>query len=207
MPEHERYKSVLLFGAPGVGKGTQGKILACIPGFFHLSTGDMFRALDPLSDLGKVFRQYSTRGELVPDSFTVELWKQYVESQKARNQYRPYAQMLVLDGIPRNLAQCRLLDFHTDVLALVHLDCEDDDAMVERLRRRALREKRADDAKEDVIRRRLQVYREETSPVLDFYPADHVHRINALGTPAEVLARILLALAPVQAKHFGNTLS
>ncbi|MGD9691796.1 MAG: adenylate kinase family protein [Phycisphaerales bacterium] len=207
MPEHERYKSVLLFGAPGVGKGTQGKILASIPGFFHLSTGDMFRALDPLSDLGKVFRQYSTRGELVPDSFTVELWKQYVESQKARNQYRPYAQLLVLDGIPRNLPQCRLLEFHTDVLALVHLDCVDEDAMVERLKRRALREKRADDAKEDVIRRRLQVYRQETSPVLEFFPQELVHKIDALGTPAEVLARILAALAPIQAKHFGNALS
>lgn len=206
MANRERYKSVLLFGAPGVGKGTQGKILGSVPGFFHLSTGDMFRSVDPLSEMGKVFREYSIRGELVPDSVTIEMWRQYVLSLRATNRFKPYAELLVLDGVPRNLAQARLMDEHIDALHVVHLDCSNDAEMIERLKKRALREKRADDAKEEVIRRRLVIYREETRPLLEFYPKDHVTMVNALGTPAEVLAGVLKVLAPVQAQHFGNTL-
>lgn len=206
MPHRERYKSVLLFGAPGVGKGTQGKILGAVPGFFHLSTGDMFRTLDPLSEMGKVFREYSIRGELVPDSVTIEMWRQYVNSLRATNRFKPFAELLVLDGVPRNLAQARLMDEHIDVLRVVHLDCTEDEKMIERLKKRALREKRTDDAKEEVIRRRLVVYREETRPLLEFYPKDIVTMVHALGTPAEVLAGVLAVLAPIQAQHFGNSL-
>ena len=67
----KRLKTILLFGAPGAGKGTQGKILGRIPGFFHLSSGDMFRALDPNSDLGQRVTSYSSKGELVPDDLTI----------------------------------------------------------------------------------------------------------------------------------------
>ncbi len=62
-----RYKTILLFGAPGAGKGTQGKILGKVPGFYHLACGDVFRSLDMGSDLGRSFMEYSSRGELVPD--------------------------------------------------------------------------------------------------------------------------------------------
>lgn len=207
MTTPSRSKSVLLFGAPGVGKGTQGKILAAIPGCFHLSTGDMFRGLDPLSDLGKVFREYSVKGELVPDSFTVELWKQHVESLKSRGAYRPATDLLILDGIPRSAAQASLMEPLIDVLAVIHLDARDRDEMVRRLRLRAQREQRADDAKEEVIRRRLDVYDAETKPVLSRYPADRVHLVNAMGQPATVLRDILNILAPLQAAHFGNALA
>ncbi|MEO1717767.1 MAG: nucleoside monophosphate kinase, partial [Planctomycetota bacterium] len=70
---HEKYQCVLLFGAPGAGKGTQGAILGRIPGFFHLSCGEVFRSLDIHSDLGKVFYEYSSKGELVPDEVTVDI--------------------------------------------------------------------------------------------------------------------------------------
>ena len=69
------FRTILLFGAPGSGKGTQGKILGQIPGFFHLSCGDVFRALQPESDLGRMFLEYSSRGQLVPNDLTVKLWQ------------------------------------------------------------------------------------------------------------------------------------
>src|SRR5262245_55093023 len=74
VPMTDRYQTILLFGAPGSGKGTQGKILGQIPGFYHLSCGEVFRTLDTGSDLGKVFMEYSSRGELVPDDVTVKMW-------------------------------------------------------------------------------------------------------------------------------------
>ncbi|MBZ0172936.1 MAG: nucleoside monophosphate kinase, partial [Phycisphaerales bacterium] len=70
------YQTVLLFGAPGVGKGTQGKILAQIPGFYHISTGDMFRTLDLHSEIGQEIMSYMSKGELVPDELTVKLWRE-----------------------------------------------------------------------------------------------------------------------------------
>ena len=72
----QKFKTILLFGTPGAGKGTQGKILGKVPGFFHLACGDVFRSLDMGSDLGKQFIAYSSRGELVPDELTIELWRQ-----------------------------------------------------------------------------------------------------------------------------------
>ena len=77
----DRYKTVLLFGAPGAGKGTQGKILGQIPGFFHLACGDVFRSLDTTSDLGSKFLDFSSRGELVPDEVTIEMWRQNMHAQ------------------------------------------------------------------------------------------------------------------------------
>ena len=78
-----KYRSILLFGAPGAGKGTQGKVLGVIPNFYHCACGDVFRNLRPDSPLGKVFIKYSSRGLLVPDETTIELWKQNIENSKA----------------------------------------------------------------------------------------------------------------------------
>src|SRR5262245_38139006 len=78
---HARFQTVLLFGAPGAGKGTQGRILGAIPGFFHLSCGEVFRSLDMTSDLGRKFLHYSQRGELVPDDITVRMWQENMHAQ------------------------------------------------------------------------------------------------------------------------------
>ena len=94
-----RYKTILLFGAPGSGKGTQGKILGAIPGFYHSACGDVFRTLDLQSEMGRVFWQYSSRGELVPDEFTVKLWKNYIQGMEMINQFHPETSFLVLDGM------------------------------------------------------------------------------------------------------------
>ena len=149
------YRSILLFGAPGVGKGTQGKLLGAIPGFVHMASGDIFRSLDKTSELGKKFLQYSSQGLLVPDDVTIEVWQSHAKKQVADKAYRPDADLLVLDGIPRNVAQCEALEGHLEVLQIVHLKAPDLDEMVRRMENRAVKEGRHDDAYEAVIRRRF----------------------------------------------------
>ncbi|MFM8818563.1 MAG: adenylate kinase family protein [Phycisphaerales bacterium] len=203
----QRYKTILLFGAPGVGKGTQGKILGHIPGFFHLACGDVFRAMDMTSDLGRKFLEHSSRGELVPDEVTIGMWKQNIHAQTVLSIYKPSQDLLVLDGIPRSLAQAKALDPYLEVLNVIHLTCRDVDAMVMRMRRRALKENRLDDADEKVIRRRFEVYQRETAPVLGHYPESVVHEVDAVGSPALILQRILDIVAPIQDAHFRNPLA
>ena len=202
----DRYKSVLLFGGPGAGKGTQGKILGRIPGFYHLACGDVFRSLDTNSDLGKEFLKYSSRGELVPDTVTIEMWRQNVHAQTVLSLYKPQVDLLVLDGIPRNVAQAEAMEKYLDVLLVIHLVCADVDAMVMRMKRRALKENRLDDADEKVIRHRFEVYDQETKPVLDFYDSSIIREIDAIGSPADVLQHVLTVVVPVQNEHFRNPL-
>jgi adenylate kinase len=202
-----RYKTILLFGAPGAGKGTQGKILGKVPGFYHLACGDVFRSLDMASDLGKKFMEFSSRGELVPDELTIEMWRQNMHAQTVLSIYKPNVDLLVLDGIPRNVNQAKHLEQYLEVLTVLHLVCPDIEAMVTRMRRRALKENRIDDADEKVIRRRFEVYERETRPVLDFYPKSIVREVNAMGSPAEVLQHVLEVVVPIQNEHFRNPLS
>ena len=197
----QRYQTVLLFGPPGCGKGTQGKIFAAIPGFFHFSCGDVFRRLDVNSRLGRIFLEYSSRGELVPDDYVVEMWSNHIYAQEILGAYKPVTDLLVLDGIPRTVKQTELLRDKIDVLHVVHLVCRDEQKMIDRLRRRAIKENRVDDAKESVIRNRWDVYREETAPVLDRYK-EITSPVDAEGSPAEVLRRTLDILIPVQIAHY-----
>ena len=201
-----KYQTVLLFGAPGAGKGTQGQILAQIPGFFHISTGDMFRNLDIHSDLGRVFYEYSSKGDLVPDEVTIRLWKEYAHALSVLSKFKPHEDLLILDGVPRTKRQAELMDEHIDVLAIIHLVCHDMGEMVKRLRRRALKQNRADDAREEVIRNRYKVYQEETRPVLCHYDQTIVHEVEAIGSPGSVLQHVLGVLVPVQELHFSNSL-
>ncbi len=200
------YSSVLLFGAPGVGKGTQGELLGRIPGFVHMASGDIFRSLDKDSDLGRKFHQYSSKGLLVPDDVTIEVWRDHVQRRVADGSYRPDVELLVLDGIPRNTKQCAELDAYIDVLRVVHLKAPDIDDMVDRLKKRATKQGRTDDADVSVIRRRFEVYQEETAPVLGYYDAKLLSDINAVSLPAEVLMHVLETIVPVYAQRFGNPL-
>ncbi|MBL4699286.1 MAG: nucleoside monophosphate kinase [Phycisphaerales bacterium] len=194
----DRLKTVLLFGAPGAGKGTQGALLGSIPGYFHMSTGDMFRSLDKESELGQIFYEYSSKGELVPDEVTLELWHTYVHAQAILGMYKPYSDLLILDGIPRTVAQTTLMEQYINVLGVVHLSAANPDDMIARLQNRALEQKRVDDAKEDVIRNRLAIYERETRPVLNHYDSSIVHEIDAIGTLGGVLSNILNVVAPIQ---------
>ncbi|MEE3296585.1 MAG: nucleoside monophosphate kinase [Planctomycetota bacterium] len=200
----ELYKTVLLCGAPGAGKGTQGKILGSIPGFFHLSCGDVFRTININSELGQKICEYTSRGDLVPDDITVELWQENMNARKVLNDYKPNTDLLVLDGIPRNAEQAELLTSHIEVLKVVHLVCSDKEKMIERLRRRALKENRADDAREEVIRHRWDIYEEESRPLLAFYPSENIIEVDATQSPSEVLTAVLEKVTPVQNSHFGG---
>jgi adenylate kinase len=199
-----RYQTVLLFGAPGAGKGTQGKILGSIPGFYHLSCGEVFRTLDLSTDLGKTFMQHSSRGELVPDDLTIRMWSENMHARTVLSDFKPKADLLVLDGIPRNPHQAKLMEKHIKVLLVIHLVCPDKEEMIKRLRRRALKENRADDAREEVIRRRWEVYERETYPVLNYYDKSIVKEVAADGSPGRVLQHVLEAAVPVQEAHFNN---
>lgn len=199
-----RFKTVLMLGAPGSGKGTQGKILGRIPGYFHCACGDVFRNLDVHSELGKIFYEYSSRGELVPDDVTVRMWHQALQSRAATHEYKPKSDLLVLDGIPRTLEQAQMMDEHVEVYAVIHLVCEDEEAMIDRLRRRAVKENRADDADENVIRNRWKVYEAETKPVLKHYAADIIYEVNAVQSPARVLHDVLEVVTPIQEGHFAK---
>lgn len=198
----QRYKTVLLFGAPGSGKGTQGKILGQIPGFFHLSCGDVFRSLDINSPEGRLVYESSSRGELAPDEITIKIWKRGIDAYTTLSYYKPHEDILILDGIPRNVKQAQLIEEHVEVKHIVHLVCPDEEAMIHRMRRRAIRENRADDADEKVIRRRFQVYKDESAPVLGYYPESIVSKVDAIGSPAEVLLKVLECVVPVQNQHF-----
>ena len=202
MSQQNKFRSVLLFGPPGVGKGTQGAILGSVPGFFHLSVGDVFRSIDIGSEDGREVYKYSSQGQLVPDELTVKIWKKALHAYEALSRYKPHEDILILDGIPRNVAQTELVQDLVDILQVIHLECSDEEEMIHRMRRRAIRENRADDANEDVIRNRFDVFRERSAPVLNCYPAEIIATINANGSPAEVLSRILDAVVPVQNQHF-----
>lgn len=186
-----KYRCALLFGAPGVGKGTQGKIIGNIPNFFHCACGDVFRNLRADSPLGRVFIYYSGRGQLVPDEPTIELWRQFIENQTKTGRFHPEQDTLILDGIPRNVRQSEILQDTLDVVAVFYLKSADEDKLVARIQRRAIKENRLDDANLSIIRDRLHVYEKDTKPVLKFYGRHLVHQINADQPPAKVLVDIL----------------
>ena len=186
-----KYRTHLLFGPPGSGKGTQGKILGNIPRFFHCACGDVFRSIDTRTKVGAAFLEYSSKGKLVPDEITVELWKARIDAAVDAHSFKPDIDILVLDGIPRNVGQAKIMDQLIDVEKVFHLSCPDRDALFVRLKKRALKDNRLDDANEDVIKRRLEIYENESKPVLNYYGKDRITCIDARQSPAKVLLHIL----------------
>src|ERR1700736_3057625 len=132
-----RYNTFILFGAPGSGKGTQGKTLGTIPRYFHCACGDVFRSIDTRTKVGRAFLEYSSRGQLVPDESTVELWKAQIDAAVNSPIFKPDIDTLVLDGIPRNVGQARIMDELIDVQKVFHLSCPNRDALFARLKKPA----------------------------------------------------------------------
>ncbi len=187
-----RYRTILLFGAPGSGKGTQGKIIGQIPGFYHNSTGDIFRSLVLQSEMGRKFWEYAGRGELVPDEIVLEMVRTAFEQAKASGGG------YVLDGMPRNMAQARALyeiARGLDMTANVALHLKaDDEELTRRLLARAALEHRADDT-EEVIRRRLALYHEVTHPIVAWYAQRGILvSVDAMRPVERVARQILTAL-------------
>lgn len=193
-----KYRTILLIGAPGAGKGTQGRILGNIPQFYHCACGDVFRNLRPDNELGRTFMEYSSRGQLVPDEATVQLWRQSIDSNTRAGRFHPERDTLVLDGIPRNVHQAEMLQEAIDVRVIINLTCPDRTRIIDRLQRRALHENRLDDANLDVIRTRLETYDRQTKPVLEFYGPKLIRNIDGLQTPVCVLRDVLSVIIETQ---------
>ncbi|MCA9010487.1 MAG: nucleoside monophosphate kinase, partial [Planctomycetaceae bacterium] len=110
--------------------------------------------------------------------------------------------LLILDGMPRNVRQVEMIREHLEIHRLIYLKCSDEEDMIHRIRRRAIRENRTDDANETIIRRRFDVYREVTAPVLQQYDPSVIHEVDANGSPSEVVCSILNCLIPIQNELF-----
>ncbi len=181
-------RRILLLGPPGAGKGTQATLLANALHVPHISTGDMLRAAVAAgTELGKQVDSIMAAGELVSDDLMVAMVDERLSQEDARCGY-------LLDGFPRTIGQAKALnDSVVDAIGTVVLLRVDTDEVVQRLLKRAEEEGRADD-NEETIRRRLEVYEADTSPLVEFY-GTAVLSIDGVGSVDEVLSRIMIALA------------
>ena len=184
---------LVLLGPPGAGKGTQAARLAERIGAPAISTGDIFRAnISAGTELGRQVQEFTSSGALVPDELTDALVSDRLLKEDVREGF-------LLDGYPRNVAQvaaleAMLAEAGVALDAVVELTA-DTDVVVERLLKRAEIEGRVDDT-EPVIRHRLEVYREQTAPVVEVYADRHVLvSVDGLGEVEDVTDRMLTALA------------
>jgi adenylate kinase len=183
---------IVLMGAPGAGKGTQAKLLEKNLGLPQVATGDLFRHnLKNKTELGLLAQSYMDRGELVPDSVTVDM-------VRARLSQPDCANGVVLDGFPRNTSQADALNDllaemgeRINVVPHIHVNQE---VLVDRLLKRAEIEGRADD-NEETIRTRMKVYQEQTSPLLDYYRERNLLvEVNGEQSINEVQQSLLLVI-------------
>ena len=182
-------RRILFLGPPGGGKGTQAKLLTKALGVPHISTGDMLReSVASESELGKKASVYMSAGDLVPDDLVVAMVEERLGREDAVCGY-------VLDGFPRNVDQAEALSAvigadGIETTVVLHVD---EEQIIERLLRRAELEGRADD-NEATIRRRLQVFRSETEPLIAYY-GDRVRRVDGAGAIEDIFCRVVSELA------------
>ena len=184
--------NIILFGAPGCGKGTQAKRLAEHYGLNHISTGEVIRSeIARKTELGRSMEGYISRGELAPDDIVVGMIRDYMESHRGEGS--------IFDGFPRTTAQAEAFDIMLDRMGLavdtmIYMDVPEQE-LVDRILLRGKDSGRADDASEEVIRGRLDVYREQTAVVSDFYAAQGKYAaVDGLGTMEEVFGRIVTVI-------------
>jgi adenylate kinase len=179
---------LLLLGPPGAGKGTQALRLVERLGIPQISTGDMLRAtVASDTEVGRSARQFMERGDLVPDSVVIAIAAERLRQPDA-------AAGFVLDGFPRNVRQARALDALLEQLGRplerCIAICVDEEALLERLLKRAELEGRSDDDVE-TIRARMRVYRDQTAPLMDYYrELGILNEVDGLGSVNEVAERI-----------------
>jgi adenylate kinase len=178
---------VVLLGPPGAGKGTQARKLSEKLGIPQISTGDLFRQnISEGTSLGVEAKRYLDAGDLVPAELTNKLVEDRIEQPDAVDGF-------ILDGYPRSVDQAEALDEmlkrHDTKLDAVLEFAVSEDELFKRLMARG----RADDT-EDVIRNRMQVYRDETEPLLEYYSHNNLKTVDAVGALDEVFARALRAL-------------
>ncbi len=177
-----------------------GKFLSSAGNHFHLSSGDIFRGLDPESPAGQLYHTYAGKGLLLPDEVTIQIWHHYVHGLIATNRYFPAQQLLLLDGIPRTIRQADLLEKYIEVERIIVLEVENTDELIKRIQRRALIEKRTDDLDTQVLKTRMEVYQKDTMKVLKHYPERLISRFRGDQKPLEVLRDVLVSLSQLLAK-------
>ena len=180
--------NIILFGAPGCGKGTQAARLAEHYDLYHISTGEVIRGeIKSGTELGKSMEAYISRGELAPDNIVVEMVRNYMTSHSDKG--------CIFDGFPRTTAQAEIFDSLLEEIGrkvdvMVYMDVPEEE-LVRRILLRGKDSGRADDASEDVIRNRIEVYRAQTAVVADYYSAVGKYaEVNGLGTMDEVFDRL-----------------
>ena len=189
--------NVLVLGPQGSGKGTQAKRIARDHDLPHVSTGEMFRALDDATPLGREVNEIMGRGDLVPDEITIRMIRERLAEDDARDGF-------ILDGFPRNLAQAEALDEMLDeigrALDVIFFFDLDDETAKERALGRAVAEGRTDDTPESITRR-LSLYHEQTKPVVEYYrTTGKLVPLHANRSVEEVAAEIESALDTVSAR-------
>ena len=181
--------NVVLFGAPGCGKGTQSELLEKKFGLSHISTGEIIRSqIKAQTELGKQMQEYISRGELAPDSVVIGMVENYLAENKD-------IKGTIFDGFPRTIPQAEALDAilaktSEEVTATVSIMIPDQ-MIMERIKGRALKEGRADDASEDIINNRIATYHDQTEPLIEYYRKEEKYNeIDGIGTIEEVRDRI-----------------
>ena len=181
--------NVVLFGAPGCGKGTQSELLEKRFGLSHVSTGEIIRShIKSQTELGLQMQGYISRGELAPDSVVIGMIENYLAENKG-------IKGTIFDGFPRTTAQAEAFDkilekLNDSVDIMIYMDVPEEE-LVKRILLRGKESGRADDASEDVIRNRISVYNQQTAVVADYYRTQGKYvAVPSLGTIDEVFERI-----------------
>ncbi|MEO9258648.1 MAG: adenylate kinase [Crocinitomicaceae bacterium] len=181
--------NIVLFGPPGVGKGTQSERLTQKYGLVHLSTGDIFRAnIKGNTELGLMAKNFMDKGELVPDEVTIGMLESEVEKY-------PKATGFIFDGFPRTTEQANALSAflaskNTEVKMMIALNVPEEE-LVKRLLIRGKDSGRADDKDETIIRSRIKVYNDQTAVVADYFAAQSKYNeINGVGSIDEISERL-----------------
>ena len=184
--------NIILFGAPGCGKGTQAARLAEHYDLYHISTGEVIRSeIKRGTELGKSMEGYISRGELAPDSIVVEMVRDYMRSHNDKG--------CIFDGFPRTTAQAEIFDtllaeIGSKVDVMIYMDVPEEE-LVKRILLRGKDSGRADDASEDVIRNRIEVYRAQTEIVASHYAKQNKYvAVDGVGSLEEVFERICAAI-------------
>lgn len=184
--------NIVIFGAPGSGKGTQSERIVEKYGINHISTGDVLRAeIKNGTELGKTAKGYIDQGQLIPDELMIDILASVFDSFKD-------SKGVIFDGFPRTIAQAEALkkmlaERGQDVSVMVDLEVPEDELMV-RLIKRGKDSGRADD-NEETIKKRLHVYHSQTAPLIDWYKNEKKYQhINGLGTMEGIFAEICEAV-------------
>jgi adenylate kinase len=199
---------MLLIGPPGSGKGTIGKAIASLPGFAHCSSGDIIRTAAMREGKETDRWKQMGSGQLLGDSVIWEIFDAYLRTYSERVAADADDALLLIDGIPRCRSQVDELSHRVLVRSVVYLDGGDQDSLRGRLVRRFGESGRIDDFREEVIRNRVNLFYEKTLPVLECYPAEAIHRIDALQRPEAVLLDVLNCFEHIRgrAKRSKSTL-